>query len=144
MGKKFVVSALSVMVALTAFVSGVFMEISANALPVDENADVYAVVGNRKIPLSSGDANAVKKMLKSYDKGQSGKCPFDFNIGFEIGNYRYAIAMDGCNTVDVYSLDGKYICGGGRYYENEYVAKYFYKYFDNENIREYFSDTYED
>lgn len=142
MGRKFVVSALSVMVVLTAFVSGLCMAIGSSAISVDENADVYAIVGDKRIPLSSNDSSVVKKMLKGYSTDQAGKCPFDFNIGFEIGNYRYAIAMDGCNTIEVFSLDGEYVCSGGDWWDEEYVAKYFYKYFDNENIREYFSDTY--
>lgn len=142
MGRKFVIAILSVMVVFTAFVSGLYMAIGSNGFPVEDNADVYAVVGDKKIPLSSNDSSNVKKMLKAqYSKDQAGKCPFDFNIGFEIGNYRYAIAMDGCNTIDVYLLDGKFICGGGNFWGEEYVSKYFYKYVDREDILEYFSDT---
>lgn len=139
MGRKFVISMLSVMIIFTAFISGFFMIMRANAFPVDDYADVYAVVGDKKILLSHNDAHMVKKLFKTkYDRGYGGKCPFDFGIGFEIGNYRYLIAMDGCNSIDMYSLDGEFLYGGGNPWGEEYVSKYFYKYFDDDDIREYF------
>lgn len=136
MGRKFVIAVLSVMIIFTSYMTG-FIPVGLSA-PV--GSEVYAVLGDEKILLSREDAKNVIYILRNeYWRGKDGKCPFDFNIGFEIGNNRYAVAMDGCNTVNMYSVGGEYICGAGTpSSDSRSVTPYYYKYFDDNDIREYF------
>lgn len=136
MGRKFIIAMLSVMTVFTAYLT----EIVPVGFSVPKGTEVYAVLGDKRIQLSDEDAEDIIYILRNvYWRGNSGKCPFDFNIGFQIGNNRYAVAMDGCNTVDVYSLNGVYIYGGGTWSSDSRSATpYYYKYFDDDDIREYF------
>ena len=136
MGRKFVIAMLSVMIVFTAGLTDFFPV----GFPVPVGSEVYAVLGNERILLSREDAKNVIYILRNeYWRGREGNCPFDFNIGFEIGNNRYAIAMDGCSTVDMYSAAGKYIYGGGTPYPDSRTATpYYFKYFDDDDISEYF------
>lgn len=136
MGRKFVIAVLSAMIVFTAYLSK-FIPVG---FPVPKGAEVYAVLGDKRILLSREDAKNVIYILRNeYWRGNGGKCPFDFNIGFEIGNNRYAVAMDGCSTVDMYSVGGEYIDEGGTPFpDSRSVTPYYFKYFDDDDIREYF------
>lgn len=136
MKRFFYVSTLLVMAVFTAYLT----EFIPVGLPAPVGSEVYAVLGDEKILLSREDAKNVVYILRNeYWRGKDGKCPFDFNIGFEIGNNRYVIAMDGCDTVDMYSVGGEYICGAGTpFSDSRSAARYYFKYFDDDDIKEYF------
>lgn len=137
MGKKFVIAMLSVMIVFAAYLS----EFIPVGFPVPKGTKVYAVLGDKRIQLSDEDAEDIIYILRNeYWKDNGGNCPFDhdFNIGFEAGNNRYAIAMDSYVYVAVYSLDGVYRCSGGSLYVGRPAAPYYYKYFDDDDISGYF------
>lgn len=136
MRRFFSVLILLVMTVFTAYLT----EFVPAGFPVSKGTEVYAVLGDKRIQLSDEDAEDIIYILRNeYWRGRGGKCPFEFNIGFEIGNNRYAVAMDGCDTVDMYSIGGEYICGGGTPFPDSKSAKlYYYKYFDDDDISEYF------
>ena len=101
------------------------------------NAEVYAVCGDESIRLSDEDAEQVVYILRmKYDTAISGKCPRDYDVGFDIDGKRYAIALDGCNSVGVYNADREYIGGGCAFFEGYSINPYYFKYFDNEDIGE--------
>lgn len=109
--------------------------------PVPVGSEVYAVLGDEKILLSSEDAKNVVYILRNeYWKDEKFSPDFDhdFNIGFEIGNNRYAVSMDSYVYAAAYFLDGTYRCGGGCLYVGRPVNEYYYKYFDDDYIKEYF------
>lgn len=139
MGRKFVIAMLSAMIFLTVYLTD-FVPVG---FPIQDSAEVYAVCGDEKVLINDKDADMVKKLLgKKYDSGYGVKCPFYFGIGFEVRDYRYAIAMDGCDGINMYSLDGKLLHSGGNPFSAESASAYYYKYFDDDNIREYFENTY--
>ena len=102
---------------------------------IRQDAEVYAVCGDERVKLSDEDAEKVVYLLCcKYDTAMSGKCPRDYRVGFDIDGNRYAIALDGCDSVGVYNADGKNIGGGYAFFEGCSVNPYYYKYFDDKVI----------
>lgn len=126
-GKIFLILLITLLALCVVFVAFVhWLAISpVNAMfPIDKNANVYIIYHDEKIPVSDEDAALIKSdisdtILPEYN----GKCPTEFDIAIEIGNYRYLPALDGCNTLRLYTTDGEFIKEGDNYCYN-WIKKY--------------------
>ena len=137
MGKKFVLAMLSVFIVITACSTKIF----SFGFPVDKFAPVYAVMGDKRVLVPDDEGRKIIDALRhNYDRGNSGKCPFDYNLAFEIGNYRYAVAWDGCYSVDMYTRDGRLIYSGGTFTDGGIYAGTYLRYFSDEELQEYFNN----
>ena len=113
--------------------AGFFIE----SFVIGKEAEVYAVCGDERVKLSDEDAEKVVYLLcHKYDARGGFKCPYDDRIGFDIEGKRYAIALDGCSTVQVYNAGGEHIGDGYLYLDDGSIDPYYFKYFDNEDIGE--------
>ena len=136
MNKSAVIAILWFLIIATAFFAdfnrvGFFIE----SFVIGEEAEVYAVCGDERVKLTEEDAEKVVYLLcNKYDSRGGFKCPYDDRIGFDIEEKRYAIALDGCSTVQVYNSDGEHIGDGYAYFDNSSINSYYYKYFDNKDI----------
>lgn len=92
--------------------------------PVEENADVYIIFHGEKILVSDEDAVLIKDdLIHTMSRGYGGKCPTEFDVAIEIGEYRYLPALDGCSTLRLYKTDGEYVKEGENYCYN-WIKKY--------------------
>lgn len=118
MGRKFVISALSVMMLFTAL----FSSVDGFNKPFSERKDIAVLCRGVEYPVSEADTEAVyTHMSKMYKSGTECKGGAS-DIGIRMGDYYFYMAADLCPWMGCYYTNDEYVYTYG-WYEEDYNSQ---------------------